>query len=133
MTEPLEYVVLLVEPDPLERDLVQAALRTVTPALTLVAVADGPAALAQAALTPPQVVLLNLLLPRVSGLEIIRQLRQRLGPACPILAVSALGLREVVQQARTAGASDFIVRPYRPEYLAERVQKALQAPRTNAA
>ena len=133
MADELGVTLLLVEPDPLARDLAQAALRGLEPDVTVVTVADGVEALAQAAQARPQAVGLNLLLPRLSGLETIRQLRQQLGPACPILAISALGLREVVQQARAAGASDFIVRPYRPEYLAARVRGALAAPRPKPA
>lgn len=128
--------ILLVEPDPLARDLARLALRTLQPEPVVVAVADGVDALTQAAEAPPQLILLSLLLPRLGGLATIRQLRQRLGPACPIIAVSALGLREVVEQAITAGASDFLVKPYAPEQLLERIRAAhsrLAVPRPKAA
>ncbi|MBI3762802.1 MAG: hypothetical protein HY260_13220 [Chloroflexi bacterium] len=43
----------------------------------------------------------------------------------PVIAISALGFREVVQQAVSAGAKDFVVKPFDVGALAGRVQRAL--------
>lgn len=124
MSAETPLLILVVEPDPVARATVSLALRDVAAAVTVTAVADGPAALE--ALTPaPDAALVNLLLPRLSGLDTIRQLRAQLGAGRPILAASALGLKEMVQQARAAGANDFVVKPYEPARVVEKVRAAL--------
>jgi len=51
-------------------------------------------------------------MPRVDGLEAMRHLRDRLGTHCmPIIAVSASAGDEERQQARLAGAADFLAKP----------------------
>ncbi|GAP22489.1 response regulator [Leptolinea tardivitalis] len=62
----------------------------------------------------PDMLLLDLILPGCSGLDLLREFHQlgnRLGRPFPILVVSALGFREVVQQAKALGAVDFILKP----------------------
>ncbi len=62
----------------------------------------------------PDMVLLDLFLPGCSGLDLLREFRKmgiRLGRSVPILVVSSLGFREVVEQARELGAVDFILKP----------------------
>ena len=100
-------------------------LRGLAPDTVVMAAGDGVEALTQVQALRPQAAVVNLLLPRLSGLDTIRQLRARLGTGFPIVAVSALGLREVVQQAVTAGACDFIIRPCDPARIVEKVRAAL--------
>jgi len=62
----------------------------------------------------PHMLLLDLFLPGCSGLDLLREfhtLGMQSGRPIPILVVSALGFREVVQQARDLGAVDFILKP----------------------
>lgn len=62
----------------------------------------------------PDLLLVDLFLPGCSGLDLLREfklLRQKNGRPVPILVISALGFREVVEQAREMGADDFIVKP----------------------
>jgi CheY-like chemotaxis protein len=62
----------------------------------------------------PDMLLLDLFLPDCSGLDLLREfstLGIQLGRPIPILVVSALGFKEVVQQARELGAVDFILKP----------------------
>jgi two-component system response regulator MprA len=117
--------VLLVEPDPLVRDVLGLALRGLAPEVVVMEACDGLEALAQVSALTPQAALVNLLLPRLSGLDTIRQLHARFGAGVPVVAMSALGLREIVQQAVAAGASDFIVRPCDPARVVEKVRAAL--------
>lgn len=62
----------------------------------------------------PDLVLLDLFLPGCSGLGLLREFRilsARIGKKMPIMVISSLGFREVVQQAREQGAVDFILKP----------------------
>ncbi len=62
----------------------------------------------------PDLVLLDLFLPGCSGLGLLREfhiLSAGMGKKMPIMVISSLGFREVVQQAREQGAVDFILKP----------------------
>ncbi len=62
----------------------------------------------------PDLLVLDLFLPGCSGLDLLREfttLGTRLQRPIPILVVSALGFKEVVEQARELGAVDFILKP----------------------
>jgi DNA-binding response OmpR family regulator len=62
----------------------------------------------------PDLLVLDLFLAGCSGLDILRESKNlgiRLGRPFPILVVSALGFREVVEQAQEMGAVDFILKP----------------------
>jgi two-component system, NtrC family, nitrogen regulation response regulator NtrX len=62
----------------------------------------------------PDMLLLDLFLPGCSGLDLLREYKSlgiNMGKPFPILVVSALGFREVVEQARELGAVDFILKP----------------------
>ena len=59
----------------------------------------------------PDLLLLDLFMPGCSGLDLLREyisLGIKLGRPIPILVVSAMGFREVVEQARELGAADFV-------------------------
>jgi CheY-like chemotaxis protein len=62
----------------------------------------------------PDLLLLDLFLPGCSGLDLLREFSQtatKTGKQLPILVVSSLGFKEVVEQARKLGAIDFVLKP----------------------
>lgn len=62
----------------------------------------------------PDLLLLDLFLPGCSGLDLLREFSQtttKAGKQLPILVVSSMGFREVVEQARKLGAIDFVLKP----------------------
>jgi CheY-like chemotaxis protein len=62
----------------------------------------------------PDLLLLDLFLPGCSGLDLLREFSQTTtnsGKQLPILVVSSLGFKEVVEQARKLGAVDFVLKP----------------------
>ena len=68
--------------------------------------ADGPQGLALAESTKPDIVLLDLGLPTMSGMEVLRELRRR-HPALPIVIVTSYTAAEFEQEAESHGASGF--------------------------
>ena len=76
----------------------------------------------------PQLVLLDLLLPGVDGIELMRKIHEVRD--LPVLFISAYGLEEAIERAFDAGASDYIVKPFTPTELTARIRAALrkQAP-----
>jgi DNA-binding response OmpR family regulator len=92
-------------------------LATLTEVLTLqgytVTVAsDGPEALEQVKDARPHVVLLDVKLPTMNGLEVLLCI-QALAPAVGVVMVSGLHDEATVQAALTLGASDYLMKPIR--------------------
>ena len=87
---------------------------------------DGEAGLAVAAEVRPDIVLLDWMLPAMSGIEVCRALRDNvdLGNVAVIL-LTARAQEADVEVGFAAGADDYIVKPFSPRELLERVQKVL--------
>lgn len=86
--------------------------------------ASGRDALRRAAERPPDLVLLDLGLPDLDGLEVIRQLRQ--WSATPIVVVSARGREAEKVSALDCGADDYLTKPFGVGELVARIRVALR-------
>jgi two-component system response regulator RegX3 len=84
---------------------------------------DGAEALEQFDASHPDAVLLDVLLPRVSGLEVCRRLRLR--SSVPIIMVSARDSEMDRRVGLAAGANDYVTKPYRFQDLIDRLHAAL--------
>jgi len=73
---------------------------------------DGPSALTSALNTPPDVVLLDVMIPGLDGFEICRRLKREPGTRLtPIILVTALSAREQRIEGLEAGADEFLTKP----------------------
>jgi diguanylate cyclase (GGDEF)-like protein len=89
--------------------------------------ADGEAALEAAFERPPDLVLLDVMLPKVDGFEVCRRLRSSARTAnVPVILVTARTLPLDKLVGLTAGADDYIIKPYDPVELVARVRTALR-------
>ncbi|MEU0690146.1 response regulator [Streptomyces sp. SID4919] len=119
--------VLVVEDDP---QLVRALVITLRArGYDTDAAPDGATAIRRAAARPPDAVLLDLGLPDMSGVAVLRALRGR-SPA-PVLVVSARRAPEEKVAALDAGADDYITKPFSMDELLARLRAAVR--RTRAA
>jgi two-component system, OmpR family, KDP operon response regulator KdpE len=84
----------------------------------------GHAALDGVDRQPPQLVILDLGLPDMDGVEVCRRLRE--GRAIPILVLSARGAEQDKVAALDAGADDYVTKPFGAEELLARVRVALR-------
>jgi two-component system phosphate regulon response regulator PhoB len=83
---------------------------------------DGEAGLAAAAALAPALVVVDWMMPRMSGLELCRALRREPATAdVPVLLLTARTQEDDVQRAFAAGADDYIVKPFSPRELSSRV------------
>ncbi|MET0487460.1 MAG: ATP-binding protein [Candidatus Rokuibacteriota bacterium] len=88
---------------------------------------DGEQCVREAAERPPALILLDLMLPRVSGWEVARRLRQSPRTATvPIVAVSALSRPQEREAALHAGCDAYLTKPFTPDALARVVSVTLQ-------
>ncbi len=91
---------------------------------------DGPEALSAIAANRPDLVLLDLDLPRLNGLDVLRRLRR--DPACadtPVLACSAIVCRRTEGEARALGAGGYLTKPVGPAVLVAHVAELVGAAR----
>lgn len=88
---------------------------------------DGPAALGAAARAAPDFVILDAMLPGVHGFEVCRQLRAT-GDAY-IVMVTALADVDDIVEGLSAGADDYLTKPFSPRELAARLLTLLRRPR----
>ncbi|MFD1211747.1 ATP-binding protein [Arthrobacter sp. GCM10027362] len=115
---------LVADADPQVLSLVEAALSGA--GLSVTAVPDGPSALAFLRSGTPDVALLDIDLPGLSGLEILRQLRDDDGDSgCPVILLAGGAGRDLVEAAFDLGISDYVLKPFAGPELAHRTSVAL--------
>jgi diguanylate cyclase len=121
--------VLIVDDDPGARLLVGSALEVV--GFRVTTAADGPSALAEFSARPVDCVILDVVMPGMSGFEVCTALRAM--PASrhvPILMQTSLDDMESVNRAYDAGATDFSSKDINPMLLAQRVKFLVRAKQT---
>jgi len=87
---------------------------------------DGHAALARASLWHPDLVVLDVMLPGLDGLEVMRQLREIGGPRVAIILLTAKGEESDRIDGLRLGADDYVVKPFSPAELVARVDAVLR-------
>ena len=89
------------------------------------AVGDGQSALTAIAAAPPELVILDLMLPDMAGFEVLRRLRQG-GSSVPVIVLTARSDDVDVIVGLELGADDYVVKPFNPRELAARVRAVLR-------
>ena len=116
---------LVVDDEAVNRELLEAILTD--EGYEVVLASDGPSALAEVRVRPPDLILLDLLMPGMHGLEVCQRLKQ--DPASmriPVIVVTAVGQITAKEAALTNGADDFVTKPFQPADLRARVQAMLK-------
>jgi DNA-binding response OmpR family regulator len=114
--------VLVVEDDATVREVVARYL--VREGIVVDAVADGLVALEHARESSPDLVVLDLMLPGLDGLEVCRRLRTR--SPVPVIMLTAKGDEDDRLLGLELGADDYIAKPFSPRELTLRVQAVLR-------
>ena len=121
--------VLVVDDDPGARLLVSSALEIA--GFRVLTAEDGPSALAQFRAQPTDCVVLDVVMPGMSGFDVCTAMRAAAESRhVPILMQTSLDDMESVQRAYTAGATDFSSKGINPMLLAERVKFLVRAKQT---
>ncbi|GAA0729537.1 response regulator transcription factor [Dactylosporangium roseum] len=114
---------LVVDDDPTVSDVVRRYLEREGFAVRLAG--DGLSALAAYARERPDLLVLDLMLPGVDGLEVCRRLRER-DRDLPIIMLTALGEESDRVLGLEIGADDYVTKPFSPRELVLRVQSVLR-------
>jgi len=108
--------ILLVDDEPFNREIAQALLEEV--GLSVTTVEDGVEALAKAGAEPFALILMDMQMPRMDGLEATRKLRAMARCArVPVIAMTANAFAEDRKRCLDAGMNDFLAKPVEPEQL----------------
>ena len=117
--------ILLAEDEPINQEITSMMLTDV--GLQVVVVNDGVAALAKASSEHFDLILMDMQMPNMDGLEATRRLRSsESGCQQPIIALTANAFAEDRAQAREAGMDDFLSKPVNPEVFYQLLLKWLQ-------
>lgn len=118
--------ILVVEDERKISDVIRAYLEQA--GFEVLLAADGEAGLAQVPQFRPDLVILDLMLPKVTGEEVCRRLRQ--DSDVPILMLTAKSREEDRVEGLKIGADDYLVKPFSPRELVARVRAVLRRTRS---
>lgn len=119
--------ILIAEDDDAVREFLVAGLSGA--GYATVEAVDGGDVLARLAGPPPRLILLDLHMPVLDGLEVLRRLRKTGAWAdVPVLFLTASGLTDDMVEARRLGARGYLVKPVRLSNLVASVQRLLTQP-----
>src|SRR6195952_268043 len=111
--------VLVVDDEPVLAEMVSMALRY--EGWNITTAADGNAAIAAARTARPDAVVLDVMLPDMSGLDVLRKLREQ-NPHLPVLLLTAKDAVEDRIAGLTAGGDDYVTKPFSIEEVVARVR-----------
>ncbi len=121
---PMTYI-LVAEDDPHIQLLIQRKLEIA--GYQVRTTGDGSEALRMALDAPPRILLLDIMMPSMTGLEVCYHLKRQLGPkAPPVIIISARGAQSDVDAGDAAGADDYLIKPFSPKDLLEHVEAILR-------
>jgi len=114
--------ILYVEDNEFNRKIVRQLLAKTT--YRLREAVDGEEGVASALATPPDLILMDIQLPKMSGLDATRQLRNDPRTAAvPIIVVTSFALSGDEPKATAAGATAYLAKPYSPRALLAKIRE----------
>lgn len=116
--------VLLIEDDDAQRFVASFALKKAGHDVR--EAPDGPQGVAAARETLPDVIVCDVMMPGMTGYEVVAELRaDRRLATVPCILLTAMSDRKHMRQGMTAGADDYLTKPYRPDELCEAIDALL--------
>jgi two-component system cell cycle response regulator DivK len=116
--------ILYVEDNEMNRQMVRDLLKRTT--YRLAEAHDGEAGVAKALELRPDLILMDIQLPKISGMEAMRRIRADSAMAAtPIIAITSFALSGDEQKAKEAGATAYLAKPYSPRDLLALVRRLL--------
>jgi len=124
MADPQRGRILVVDDEPTIAEIVARYLERANYETRVAG--DGHAALARASTWHPDLVVLDLMLPGLDGLEVMRLLRETGGPRVAVILLTAKGEESDRIDGLRLGADDYVVKPFSPAELVARVDAVLR-------
>ncbi len=131
MADKISPLVLVVDDEPAQRAILTYNLEA--EGYSTVSAGDGEEALLIVSEQNPDIILLDWMLPRLSGIEVCRQLKSRPGTrGIPVIMISARTEEEDRVRGLETGADDYVVKPYSVSELMARLRANLRRSRPTA-
>ncbi|MGO4820728.1 MULTISPECIES: response regulator transcription factor [unclassified Flavobacterium] len=89
----------------------------------VIACSNGEEALSKIISERPDIIITDIMMPFVTGLDIVKNVKVEWNLDIPIIILSAVGLEKTVQEAFDLGADDFITKPFSPNELIVRIKR----------
>ncbi len=118
----MDATILLVDDEPMVADVVERYLRR--EGFQVLLAADGEAAVTTAQESAPDLILLDLMLPKIDGLTAFRQIRSH--SSVPVIILTAKGEETDRIVGLETGADDYIAKPFSPREVVARVKAVLR-------
>ena len=119
-----QKTILYVEDNEYNRKIVRQLLAKTS--YRLLEAVDGEAGVATALAAPPDLILMDIQLPKISGLDATRQLRSDPRTATvPVIVVTSFALSGDEHKAKAAGATAYLAKPYSPRELLAKIREIL--------
>jgi two-component system cell cycle response regulator DivK len=119
-----QKTILYVEDNAMNRQIVRDLLKRTS--YQLIEAHDGEAGVAAALEKRPDLILMDVQLPKISGVEAMRRLRAEAATAqTPIIAITSFALSGDEQKAKDAGATAYLAKPYSPRDLLALIRRML--------
>ncbi len=120
-------IILIADDEPVTRQLIRETL-SIDPTLSFVEVKDGVAALEAARVVHPHLIILDIMMPKMDGLQVCRLLKaDTVLHAIPVIVMTAHLASGSELVAREAGADGFIRKPFEEAGLLTTVDRLLQS------
>jgi len=120
----MSKTILYVEDNEMNRQIVRDLLKRTT--YKLIEAHDGEAGVAKALEARPDLILMDIQLPKMSGLDATRKLRAEAATAqTPIITITSFALSGDDVKAKEAGATAYLAKPYSPRDLLALIRKIL--------
>lgn len=117
--------VLIAEDDNLIRKTIE--IKLAKEGYEVISCSEGASALDSIRTEQPDVVLTDIMLPAVSGLEIVSAVKQSGGKQIKVIVLSTMGQENIVEEAFKLGADDYMTKPFSLTELSIRVKKLLHS------
>jgi DNA-binding response OmpR family regulator len=124
MSAPARQTILLVDDTPVIIKMLSKQLEHW--GYRVLAAASGEEGLQRAEADQPDLILLDILMPKMKGRDVCKRLKANPSTKrIPVIFLTSLGLGEYVRAGLDVGGDDYVIKPFRPTYLRERIKVCL--------
>ncbi|MHA7944518.1 response regulator [Formosa sp. 3Alg 14/1] len=113
--------ILVIDDSDVIRKLIKHSLKDSS--YTITVATDGSDAIEKIKNETPNLVITDLMMPHVSGLELVTWIKENYDDQIKIIVLTALGEEDVVLEAFSLGIDDFITKPFDPKDLSLRIKR----------
>ena len=115
--------ILTVDDEPDVRRLIQIKLKKA--GFEVITAVDGEEGVEKAKAEEPDLILMDVMMPKMTGYEALAKIKEEMDPAPLVLMLTAKGTEDDVMEGLIGGADDYITKPFAPRELIARIKVAL--------